>query len=64
MKNNIKKYIDKKGMNMKQTSELSGVPYRTLQNWVDGTRIPRDVYQIEKLARALDCTIYDLIDFE
>lgn len=51
-------------MNMKQTSEISGVPYRTLQNWVDGTRIPRDVYQIEKLARALDCTIYDLIDFE
>ncbi len=64
MKNNIKKYIDKKGMNMKQASELSGVPYGTLQNWVDGTRIPRDVYQIEKLARALDCTIYDLIDFE
>ncbi len=49
---------------MKEISETSGVPYRTLQNWIAGVRTPRDVYQIEKVARALGCTIYDIIEFE
>jgi len=44
-------------------SRKSGVPIRTLEDWEYCKKLPRDVYQINKAAVALGCTIYDIIDF-
>lgn len=35
------RYVAKKaGLNIKQTAELLGAPYRTIQSWFNGTRTP------------------------
>lgn len=44
-----------------ELSRLSDVPIRTLESWELGERIPRDVYQLAKIARVLKCNIEDLI---
>lgn len=60
------KPIDRKcielGISRKELSRRSGVPARTLENWGAGTRIPRDVYVLRKVARALGCSIEDLLE--
>ena len=38
--NPVKAAIEKAGLNIKQTAELLGAPYRTVQNWFNGTRTP------------------------
>lgn len=40
----------------------SGVHYITLDQWARRVRMPRDVYQIRKVARALGCHIEDLLE--
>ena len=42
----------------------SGVSARTLEAWGKRLRIPRDVYQLNKVAKALGCHIEDLIEPE
>ena len=44
-----------------ELSRQSDVPLRTLEEWEAGRRIPRDVYQLAKVAKALNCLIEDLI---
>ena len=39
-KNPVKFASQKAGLNIKQTAELLGAPYRTVQNWFNGTRQP------------------------
>lgn len=60
--------IDRKcvelGISRLELSRRSGVSARTLEAWGKRLRIPRDVYVLRKVARALDCTIEDLIDDE
>lgn len=34
----MKELLTKYGLNMKEASELLHIPYRTIQNWVGGTR--------------------------
>ena len=63
-KNNIKKLREAAGLNVLQLAEKSGVPYRTIYQWENGERKPRDVYQLRKLAVALGVTIEDLIIWE
>lgn len=34
----MKELLKKYGLNMKEASDLLHIPYRTIQNWVGGTR--------------------------
>ena len=60
--------IDKRcielGMTRADLSRKSGVPVRTLEAWGKRTRIPRDVYALQKVAQALGCHIEDIIEPE
>ena len=49
------------GMSRSELSRQSDVPLRTLEEWEAGRRFPRDVYQLAKVAKALNCLIEDLI---
>ena len=60
----IKERREAAGMSRAELSRLSGVPVRTLEGWEYGQNLPRDVYQLAKVARALNCLIEDLIDIE
>ena len=62
--NNIKSLRQSKNMTRKALSDKSGVPARTIDDWENGRRIPRDVYQIKKIADALDVKIEYLINFK
>lgn len=52
------------GMSRSELSRQSDVPLRTLEEWEAGRRVPRDVYQLAKVAKALNCIIEDLIVLE
>ena len=52
------------GISRKELAERSGVPRRTLENWSMRTRLPRDVYQLHKVAQALGCSIEDIMEPE
>lgn len=52
------------GISRKELAERSGVPRRTLENWSMRTRLPRDVYQLHKVAQALGCNIEDIMEPE
>ena len=60
--------IDRKcveaGISRSELSRRSSVPLRTLEAWARRLRIPRDVYQLYKVAQALGCSIEDLIEPE
>ena len=61
--NRIKEIRQEQNLTRKALSDVSNVPLRTLEEWESGRRIPRDVYQIKKVAVALKCRIEDIIDF-
>ncbi len=52
------------GISRQELSRRSGVPIRTLEGWSDRSRLPRDVYQLLKVAKTLGCQIEDLIEPE
>ena len=58
--------IDRKcieaGISRRELSRRSGVPIKTLEAWGKRTRLPRDVYQLQKVAKALGCNIEELIE--
>ena len=60
--------IDRKcvavGISRKQLAMMSGIPYVTIDQWARRTRLPRDVYQLYKVAQVLECHIEDLIEPE
>lgn len=62
--NHIKQIRQAKNLNRKQLSELSGVPSRTIDDWENNRRVPRDVYQLKKVADVLEVKIEDLIEWE
>lgn len=45
-------------------SIIAKVPVRTIDDWENGRRTPRDVYQIARVARALDTNIEQLLDMK
>lgn len=51
-------------MSRAELSRRSGVPVRTLEDWEYEKNLPRDVYQLAKVAKALNCLIEDLIVLE
>lgn len=62
--NHIKQIRQAKNLNRKQLSELSGVPSRTIDDWENNRRMPRDVYQLKKVADALGVNIEALIKWD
>ena len=60
--------IDKKclemGISRSELSRRSGVPLPTLDAWGRRTRLPRDVYQLYKVAQVLGCQIEDLLELD
>lgn len=60
--------IDRKcveqGISRRELARRSGVPVRTLEAWAVRKRLPRDVYQLYKVAQSLGCHIEDLIEPE
>ncbi|MEX3624980.1 helix-turn-helix transcriptional regulator [Viridibacillus arvi] len=62
--NNIKKLRIEIGLKRVELSELSKVPTRTIDDWENGRRKPRDVYQLYRIAKVLDASIEDLINFD
>ena len=49
----IDKKLIEKGMTRSDLSKQSGVPLRTIESWCRRLRVPRDVYQLLKLAKVL-----------
>ena len=62
--NNIKQLRQNLNMSRAELSKQSGVPARTIDDWENGRRKPRDVYQLKKIADVLGCYIEDLIEEE
>ena len=62
--NNIKQLRQNLSMSRAELSRQSGVPARTVDDWENGRRKPRDVYQLKKIADVLGCYIEDLIEEE
>ena len=60
----IQKRREAAGISRAELSKQSGVPIRTLEGWEYGQNLPRDVYQLAKVARVLNCQIEDLIILE
>lgn len=52
------------GLSRAELARRAGVPLRTLEGWEYGTNLPRDVYQLAKVAKVLNCLIEDLIDID
>ena len=52
------------GISRQELSRRSGVPIRTLEGWSSRARLPRDVYQLLKVAKVLNCRIEDLLEPE
>ena len=62
--NNIKQLRQNLNMSRVELSKQSGVPARTIDDWENGRRKPRDVYQLKKIADVLGCYIEDLINWD
>ncbi len=52
------------GMSRSELARQSDVPLRTLEDWEHEKTIPTNVYQLAKVAKALNCLIEDLIVIE
>lgn len=52
-----------KGLDQLSLSELSGISQVSISNYINGRSIPNG-YKIEKIARALKCSVRDLIVFD
>ena len=57
--NKIKRARTAKGLTQKTLAELSGVPYRTIQDWEAGRRNPKDS-SLQKIAEVLEVKVEDL----
>lgn len=62
IENKIKKHRLDAGLTQVKLAEISGVSCRTIQDWERGINKPRDVYVLQRVARALSCSIEDLIN--
>lgn len=62
--NNIRNLREERNMSRAELCRLSGVPLRTVQSWELNDRVPRDVYQLKRVADALNVKIEELIDWE
>lgn len=56
-------YRKKKGLTQRELAERSGVSLSSIRSWERHSRIPRDVYQIKKVADTLGVTIDALLTY-
>lgn len=63
MANNIKRFLEKKGRSMRDLSEAIGVPYNTVNDWVNMKAYPR-IDRIERMSEFFGCTKADLVEEE
>lgn len=56
----LKEKRAEKGLSQRKLAELSGVPYRTIENWEQRGIDHATVGNLRKVARALGCTVGDL----
>lgn len=61
MENMLKESRKRKGFSQKALSELSGVHWRTIQEWEGGSFPEAKLKNVVAVARALGCTIDELV---
>ncbi|MBO5700930.1 MAG: helix-turn-helix transcriptional regulator [Clostridia bacterium] len=59
--NNLKHYMERKGVSQKELSEIIGVSAPTLNEWIKAKKYPR-IDKVEKLANYFGCLKSDLIE--
>jgi len=57
----VKNYLEKKGWSIVTASEKSGLPVTTIKSIIYGKSAGQRVTTLEKLAKAFDCSVNDLI---
>lgn len=58
----IRKLMNYKGFSQRELATIAKIPENTLSRYLNGQRIPR-ADQIVNIAKALDCTVSELIQF-
>lgn len=58
----VKGYLEKKGWSIVTASEKSGLPIPTIKSIIYGKSANQRITTLEKLAKAFDCNVSDLID--
>ena len=53
------KVMERKGVTQKELSELTGIPYPMINRYLRGVNEP-SFYKVDKIAKALGCSIDDL----
>ena len=61
-KTRLQQMREAQGYSRAAFARATGIPLRTLESWEGRVRLPRDVYQLLKAARALGCHIEDIIE--
>ena len=61
MAENLRRYIDSRGMNVKEFSEIMGFKYTTVLNWVNAQSYPR-IDKIEMMANYFNISKSDLVE--
>lgn len=51
-----------RGMSVLELAEVAGVNQRTLEDWFQKRKKASNVYTLQKLAHALNCSIEELIE--
>jgi transcriptional regulator with XRE-family HTH domain len=58
----VKSYLEKKGWSIVTASGKSGLPIPTIKSIIYGKSTNQRITTLEKLAKAFDCNVSDLID--
>jgi len=58
----VKNYLEKKGWSIVTASEKSGLPIPTIKSIIYGKSVNQKITTLEKLAKAFDCNVSDLIE--
>ena len=61
MAENIKRYLERKSMSMKDLSAAIDVPYTTVRSWCEAENYPR-IDKIEKMANLFGVSKADLVE--
>lgn len=64
MSNNIKALRTASGFTQQELADKAQISKRTVEEWEANRKPPTDVYKLHRIAKVLECTIEDLINFE
>lgn len=62
--NNLRNIRKRKGISLKQLHEMTGIPFRTLEDWDGEKRQIQSYHRVKMLAGALDSSMDDLMTKE